>query len=283
MKWDSNELVVAGLGAALVTFFLAAGAALAAGTTPPTAFWAAGGAVSGGLIGFFIQPPKGKGANDLAESVAEQGTHLAAVAAARESLRSLPPEQAAAGAQALSEVEAATNRPAALAQRRGATPVTAASDGAAGAAQTHHQALADAQKTLRTAQTQLRTLQGDPTRSTGVPQAQATVSSAEARLQVLSAAAAGADSGQSPAASAAADAANRTGPVDWKTPTALLAVFLLLLVVSIALAGGAVIPPKSFGPQSLQNIIKTLVALASAAGTGLIGLFVPAPKSAGHG
>lgn len=51
------DIVVAGLGGALVVFFAGATAAIAAGHTPPTELWAAGGAVSGGLLGLLAPSP----------------------------------------------------------------------------------------------------------------------------------------------------------------------------------------------------------------------------------
>jgi hypothetical protein len=59
----------------------------------------------------------------------------------------------------------------------------------------------------------------------------------------------------------------------------LAIVFAGLLGLSVLLAGGAITPLKAFGTDSIQNLTKTAVALASAAGTGLIGLLAPAPGS----
>ncbi|HVR05917.1 MAG TPA: hypothetical protein VMS02_07725 [Solirubrobacteraceae bacterium] len=53
-----------GLGAALVVFFAGATAAVAAGQTPPTALWAAGGAISGALIGLLVPPPGAKASHE---------------------------------------------------------------------------------------------------------------------------------------------------------------------------------------------------------------------------
>jgi branched-subunit amino acid permease len=56
-------------------------------------------------------------------------------------------------------------------------------------------------------------------------------------------------------------------------------VFVALLALGIVLAAGAVIPPKSFGLQALQNATQAILALAVAAATALIGLWAPAPSS----
>ncbi|HME04002.1 MAG TPA: hypothetical protein VKG38_13350 [Solirubrobacteraceae bacterium] len=65
----------------------------------------------------------------------------------------------------------------------------------------------------------------------------------------------------------------------WGALWGLAVVFVLLLIVAGFLAGGAITPPTSWGNESLQNLTKTIVALASAAGTGVLGLLAPSPKS----
>jgi uncharacterized integral membrane protein len=65
----------------------------------------------------------------------------------------------------------------------------------------------------------------------------------------------------------------------WSAVWALAVVFVLLLTLAGFLAGGAITPPKSWGNESLQNLTKTIVALASAAGTAVIGLLAPSPTS----
>ncbi len=84
--WSTTNLVVVCLGATLVVFFAGATAAIAAGQTPPTALWAAGGAVSGALIGLLVPAPGSKKAlEDAAEKATERAaahTTLAQAAAA---------------------------------------------------------------------------------------------------------------------------------------------------------------------------------------------------------
>jgi hypothetical protein len=54
----------------------------------------------------------------------------------------------------------------------------------------------------------------------------------------------------------------------------LLLFFVALLALGIVLAAGAILPPHEF-VQSLQSVTTAVVALASAAGSALIGLFAP--------
>jgi uncharacterized integral membrane protein len=65
----------------------------------------------------------------------------------------------------------------------------------------------------------------------------------------------------------------------WSVVWVLAVVFLLLLTLALFLAGGAITPPKLWENDSLQTLTKTIVALASAAGTGVIGLLAPSPTS----
>jgi cobalamin biosynthesis Mg chelatase CobN len=79
---STTNLVVIGLGIALAVFFAGATAAVAAGKTPPTALWAAGGAVGGALVGLLAPTPGSKrrheAAAKAAEDLAKQATSEAA-------------------------------------------------------------------------------------------------------------------------------------------------------------------------------------------------------------
>jgi hypothetical protein len=88
--WSTTNLVVVCLGAALVVFFAGVTAAVAAGQPPPTALWAAGGAVSGALIGLLVPAPGSKKAHQEAataatalatEATTEAAAHTEAAAA----------------------------------------------------------------------------------------------------------------------------------------------------------------------------------------------------------
>jgi hypothetical protein len=156
MQWDATRLAVASLGIALVVFFAGATAAIAAGASPPGVLWAAGGGVSGGLLGLLAPSP-------------------------------VP-------------------------------------------------------KAVRTAAITAKT---------------ASFASAEATLPA-----------NRPGVDAAANA------ISWPTFGMLVGVFVLLLALAIVLAGGAINPPTGFA-QPLDNVTKAVLALASAAGTGVLGLLVP--------
>ncbi len=156
MQWDATRLAVASLGIALVVFFAGATAAIAAGANTPGVLWAAGGGVSGGLLGLLAPSPVPKAVRD------------AAITAKRLSV---------------------TNAEAAVPANR-------------------------------------------------------------------------------PAVDAAASA------ISWPIFGVLAGVFVLLLALAIVLAGGAINPPTAFA-QSLDNVTKAVLALASAAGTGVLGLLVP--------
>jgi hypothetical protein len=71
------------LGIALAVFFAGVTSAVAVGATPPTALWAAGGAVSGALVGLLAPAPgsrrrheaAAKAAEDIAKHASESATH----------------------------------------------------------------------------------------------------------------------------------------------------------------------------------------------------------------
>lgn len=161
-SWRIGNLVVFGLGISLVVFFAGVSAVLAAGHTAPTEMWAAGGAVSGGLIGLLVPAPQSKKTRNalLARVIGAPGPSV---------------------------------------QGQGLPPVAGA--------------------------------QGPPAVGIGTP----------AWAAVL-----------------------------------LFVFFLALLALGIVLAAGAIVPPEGF-VQSLQSITTAIVALASAAGSALIGLLAPTP------
>lgn len=172
-----------GLGAALVVFLAGVTAAVAAGQSPPTALWAAGGAISGGLLGLLVPTPGTQAAH------AKTAAALTAVADTMDA-----------------RAVAAANPADAAAARAAATEVTAEAAG-------HSVAAAE----------------------TGVA----------ARTLVF-----------------------------------LALFFVLLLALAIVLAGGAITPPTSF-VESLKGITTAIVALASAAGTAIIGILAPSPAKGG--
>ena len=74
---------------------------------------------------------------------------------------------------------------------------------------------------------------------------------------------------------AAADAVAAAAP-NW-TLIFLFGFFLLALTLAVVLASGAIIPPAAFGNTLLQQLTTAVVALASAAGTAIIGILAPNP------
>jgi len=166
--WDNQQIAAVSLGLALVVFFAGTTAAIAAGASPPTPLWAAGGALSGGLLGLLLPGP------------VPNAVRNAAITAKTEDL---------------------TARATAVRAGTRATPA--------------------------------------------------------------------------PAPDPEIEAAARS--ISWTTVAALGVVFVLLLILSIFLAGGAIVPPADFGVGSIQNLTKTVIAMAAAAGTGMIGLLVPSP------
>ena len=168
--WGNQQIAAVALGLSLVVFFAGTTAAIAAGASPPTPLWAAGGAVSGGLLGLLLPGP----------------------------------------------VPSAV-RNAAITAKTNALTARASAYGSAAAA---------------------------------------------------------------PAAPPDPEIEAAARSISWTTVVVLGVVFVLLLTLSVVLAGGAIVPPKNFGVGSIQNLTKTLIAMTAAAGTGMIGLLVP---SSSHG
>jgi predicted phage tail protein len=67
-SWGLPKIAAGALGLALVVFFAGTTAAVAAGANTPTALWAAGGAISGGLLGLLLPDPAPKSVRDAAIS-----------------------------------------------------------------------------------------------------------------------------------------------------------------------------------------------------------------------
>lgn len=90
---------------------------------------------------------------------------------------------------------------------------------------------------------------------------------------MLAAAADGADEGKLEATSGAVTAAatTRGSATPKHAGLVLFVVFCLLLALGVVLASGLIGLSQGFGEGSIDNLTKTVVALASAAGSGLIG------------
>jgi hypothetical protein len=156
---STTNLVVLCLGAALIVFFAGVTAAVAAGQTPPTALWAAGGALSGALVGLLVPAPASQARHKAAAKIAEEASRHDRVA--------------------------------------------------------EHEELA------------------------------------------------------------------ATTPDTTRTVRALGGIFVVMLVLSIVLGAGAIHPTSTFGADPLKEITKAVLALASAAGSALIGIYAPSTGKEG--
>lgn len=96
---NTTNLVVVSLGAALVVFFAGVTAAVAAGATPPTAMWAAGGAVSGALVGLLVPSPGEQAGHEAAAKALEK----VAAAATTEATEASDPQAAESARAAASD------------------------------------------------------------------------------------------------------------------------------------------------------------------------------------
>jgi hypothetical protein len=289
-SWSAVDIAVIGLAFALVMFFVAVAVVLAVNGNAPTAFWSAGGAVSGGLLGLLAEPPRsGASQRQVAARVAGDLTHTAALQAATAVAGTVPGDQKQAASDALNEV---SERGVGLLARidlsvpKSATPVAVADESAALAVNAHRDAARGADDALRKAKTMLSHAEAEvPPDADKIQQAASAVAAATGKSAVLGAAADAANKAKPGAADRGVTVAATASPSG--SPTAavwtLLLIFLGLLGAGVLLAAGAVTPPESFGTGPLDNLTKTIVALASAAGTGLIGLLAPAPSTKGSG
>jgi hypothetical protein len=278
--WGTVDVAALALGGALIVFFAGAAAVLATGSDAPTAFWAAGGAVVGGLLGLLAPAPSSWDATALAANIAGHAVHTAAVQAAQRSLDRLPESAKAAGTKALVRVDGVGEElelSLDSAARRGDTPASAARRGATIAGLAHQVAADDSRRAAETASAHLEPF---PEGERNDPSAARAAEDAYATSTVVDAGAAAAGAAQAGATDTAVAAASINGSgTATRAPAWLSMAFVGLLALGIVLAAGAVTPPKSFGPQALQNVIKAVMALAAAAGAGLIGLLAGAVHS----
>ena len=124
---STTNLVVVCLGAALVVFFAGVTASVAAGQTPPTAMWAAGGAVSGALIGLLTPAPRSKKSHEVAAEFAERTAKeakIAAAAHAQDAANAAPAEVGTHQAMARAEATAAEKASASAVAHRAAAATT---------------------------------------------------------------------------------------------------------------------------------------------------------------
>jgi hypothetical protein len=285
------DYAVIGLGAALALFVVGASVVLAVRGDAPTAFWSAGGAIAGGLLGVIAQSPANpQSPKRAAASHSADRIHDAAVRAATEAGAQVSPQQRLTAVEILEAVRErgrnslAENKAVASKQ---ATVAGVARQSADDAVKIHADALSVAQQELSAADARIRpgTEKQSGAQSAEAAKATAAVSSTKAKVAVLQAAAKGAASAEATAvdhsiiAAGSVDTTHSSGPSRTTVGT-LLVIFVLLLATGVVFASGVVVPPGNFGNRPLDNLIKTVVALASAAGTGLIGLFAPTQSNA---
>lgn len=223
--WSEIEIATGGLAIGLIVFLAGASAAVAADATPPAAFWAAGGAVSGGLLGLLVPRPATHREPDKAGA-------LKAIEKSESQLDSVEPQVGSTD-----KIDAAT----------------ALTDAKQGLLGEPSQAL----ELIQQAGQHLNQLQQLPIATAkNAQQANESLGAATAKL-----------------VAPGAGLAQVGGP----GILILTIVFVSLLALAVVLASGAITPPNSFKPDALQDVTKAVIALASAAGSGLIGIFVPKP------
>lgn len=245
----ATNLAIFVLGVALVFFFIGVSVVLAVTGTAPTAMWAAGAAVSGALVGVLVPPPAGdsagKTASTTAGSVAQEGAIEAAQKTA-EQPADQPADRQAQVKEALQTVKdmAATIQATNLVQGTGVAPETAAP--------------AAARNTFLMYR--------------GLASAAAEEGQPQAKQDVFNAAAKGAENKQEPAANQGEQAGHAAREEDrlGKTVRVLIAVFILLLAVGIAMSF-----IHSDSDQLIKEADRMVLALASSAGGALIGILAP--------
>jgi hypothetical protein len=272
------SLVILFLGAALIVFFFGVSLVLAVGEQPvPTELWAAGGAISGALVGILVPAPAQGGATSVASAVAGEVVQKSAVDAASRVVRQQEAATQPAATQARGTVEQIGDAlPATrlLARIRNRSPHAAAQEAAKTAVRLLRDEAGKASADVAAARRTLTGLEGveGPDESV-VGRAKEALSDAEARHAVHDAAANAASGALQEATDRGTASASLSNP---KTNAVLVlgAVFLLALAVGIALAAGIITPSKGF-ETTLQGAANTLITLAAAAGGALVGLFAP--------
>jgi hypothetical protein len=272
------SLVILFLGAALVVFFFGVSLVLAVGEQPvPTELWAAGGAISGALVGILVPAPAQGGAANVASAVAGDVVQNSALDAASRAVRTQDAATQPAATQALGAIEQVGDAlPATrlLARIRNRAPRAAAEEAANTAVRLLGAEAESAAADIAKAEEDLATLEaGELPNPAAVGQAKDVLSQAEARHAVHDAAAAAAGGALQEATDRGTASASMSTP---KTNAILVlgVVFFLALAVGIALAAGIITPSKGFEP-TLQGAANTLITLAAAAGGALVGLFAP--------
>ncbi|MGA2011456.1 MAG: hypothetical protein ABSH51_13145 [Solirubrobacteraceae bacterium] len=278
------NLVIMFLGIALAVFFTGVCVILAVKQTPPTQLWAAGGAISGALVGV-LMPSPGEGSASAAAAAAADATHTAALdAALTASKQSTETTDPAAAAQAVASVRGvraqihATN--AQLIAGQG-TPAAAAT--AAQTAKLSVHALADnAQAAVVNANRAVAAIGhpalGRSADTQAVAAASASLAQAQTRQRILQSAADAADNATTSATADGITAGKNSGTVAVRTVWLLGGIFVVFLGLGVLLETA-----NATTHAPLVDAGKTVIALASSAGAALVALFAPSPSSARAG
>jgi hypothetical protein len=266
---------ILGVGAALVVTLIGASTIAALGHQVPKELWAIGGALSGALVGILVPSPRLASGGEATPAAAAYTTHNAAVEAARgkaaeiEKSAGVEPEQAAGAKAALQIVEQQGGE---LKHKLASTAMTASANEGGQA----HSAAANAVQLQRDA---LEAVTRAAHNSPEDLELQAAKEVHEAAHE---------------AASIAAPAAAQRPP-GWfaavKTITAEAKIFVPLILFAVALTLGVLLGLGAIHAQpcpaqakscayyagTTKQAANALIALASAAGGALLGVFATSP------
>jgi len=278
MNVDKSEYrwAIVAIGAALVALFIAAGLIGAFGHTVPTQLWAAGGALSGALVGVLVPAPKSKkNAEAAGASTGAAMINSAALSAAIgkakeiESDRQSTPQDREAARTAVAEVaDTAAEAPGLTIAAAIPAAINVHQDAAAQAAQAAQPAQEDA------------AAQG----------AQAAQTPGQAVKQ---------EAAEAAAATRNAAVAQANARATVSTPHELLKVLIPTIIFATALTLGILISDGTIGyancpvtmpvannttqapcSTTLFQTGNALITLAASAGGALVALFAPTPSSA---
>lgn len=269
---------IVGVGAALVVMLIGASTIAALGHGVPKELWAIGGALSGALVGILVPSPRLAGGGEATPAAAGYKTHNAAVEAARRKAAEIVqsagvrPEQAAGAKEALRRVEQQGGE---LKHKLTSTAVVTSVNENGQA----HRAAADAVQLQRGALEKVTKEARDSPANLNL----------QAAKEVHEAA-------HEAASQAAPGAAQR--PPGWfaavKTISAEAKIFVPLLLFTAALALGVLLglgvihaqpcPTEAksctYYAGTTKQAANALIALASAAGGALLGVFATSPGDA---
>ncbi len=294
------SLAVVSVGAALVVLFAGAGVIAAVGHEVPKELWSAAAALSGALVGILIPPPKSKKDTAGTAPVAAAITYTAARKAAEDAADGINDDENATPA-----VKQAATAAAADVRSSGHDVEMAAIDASAsrelgpgivGAAiKVHEDALEAASSSVKSARAAVTRAKSDPSpRRSSTPDvetADANLNVAEARVQVHQKAVAAAKQAEPTAVEVAGTSGFNAGVSRLKESLKVglpAFVFIVSLGFGLAIAWGVIHPSGcalTGGARvpvcdlPLIHISNQLIALASAAGGALIGLFANPPSS----